>query len=265
MTLILLSVLNRNPFRRLPLDALAPLLECPALWSPAAAAAAAAAAVPANGNDPAGGGGAGGAPVLPRDVRDVIEGTIRDYLLVDASLDIADGTWWMQQRFQPPWWEHPPPVERVEAGTAAGPAAVPEAGGDGAGAGNGPVAVAEVAPPPGVGPSVPPPVDAMPPIPESVPSDELVDSAAPAAGSGDSLVQVSFSGLPGIDGGRFGFMADLARMDEGVVVLGTRLGEGGCAVVYRLVMRDAGHQRAVDEYTGDAGLVVKMVSQVRNV
>lgn len=62
--------------------------------------------------------------------------------------------------------------------------------------------------------------------------------------------------------GRFGFVSGLASLDERRVTLGRRLGQGGCAVVYKLEVVGADRRRAVAEYTGVAELVVKMVPQV---
>ncbi|CAM9904612.1 unnamed protein product [Pylaiella littoralis] len=111
VTVILLSVLHRDPNRRASLGVVTELLECPLLWSPA---------VPDHNGD--GRRGRGGVarngedvycPPLPREVRDTIDGAIRDGLLVDPGLDTASGVWWKAPRFESPWWEHPPPVERI--------------------------------------------------------------------------------------------------------------------------------------------------------
>lgn len=66
-------------------------------------------------NGPAGSdSGTGDAYALPQDVRNFIEGTIRDGLLASSSLDDDDsGVWWKALQFESPWWEHPPPVEGV--------------------------------------------------------------------------------------------------------------------------------------------------------
>lgn len=118
VTLVLLSLLNKNPHRRLDLSTLVGLLECPFLWSAAASDGDVVSGV--------GGGGSGGdstgaewrrdayaASLLPPDVRGVIENTIRDDLLVNPALDTASGAWWEASQFDSPWWEHPPRVEPV--------------------------------------------------------------------------------------------------------------------------------------------------------
>lgn len=66
----------------------------------------------------------------------------------------------------------------------------------------------------------------------------------------------------GGDGGRFGFIPELASAGGRLSAFGRRLGQGGCAVVARLEMLDAEHHIRVDEYTGGAGLVVKIVPMV---
>eukprot|EP00903_Cladosiphon_okamuranus_P006595 g6442.t1 len=83
---------------------------------------------------------------------------------------------------------------------------------------------------------------------------QAVAGSAGARGSGD---QNPSSALSGLEGGGFGFMADL--MDQGKVERGEWLGQGGCAVVHRMRINGTELQRQVDEYTGGAGLVVKMV------
>lgn len=67
-------------------------------------------------NDPAGGGDPGDACTLPPAVRGLVEGTIRDFLLLDPTLD--DGAWWKAPQFESPWWEHPPLVESIEVASA---------------------------------------------------------------------------------------------------------------------------------------------------
>lgn len=112
MTLTLLSLLNKNPHRRASLDTVAELLECPLLWSPTAAVG-----VPPQGrdndNDKGGDDNSCRHPRLPQDVRDTIDGTIRDGLLVDPALDTPSGVWWEAPEFECPWWDNPPPVERL--------------------------------------------------------------------------------------------------------------------------------------------------------
>jgi len=111
VTLVLLSLLNKNPHRRVGLATAASLLECPVLWSAAASDGGF-----ASGGDSTGAewrGGAYTAPHLPPDVRGIIEHTIRDYLLVNPALDTASGAWWEAPQFDSPWWEYPPTVEPI--------------------------------------------------------------------------------------------------------------------------------------------------------
>lgn len=65
-----------------------------------------------------------------------------------------------------------------------------------------------------------------------------------------------------IDSGRFGFTGDLANLDQRVVTFGRRLGEGGCAIVYKLEVRGEDRRKAVADYTGEVDLVVKVVPEV---
>lgn len=65
-----------------------------------------------------------------------------------------------------------------------------------------------------------------------------------------------------LEGGRFGFMRGLADENAGTGVTGKFLGRGSSSVVYELLMVDADQQAAVNDYTGGAGLVVKMLAQV---
>ena len=115
--LVFLSLLNKNPHRRLGLDTVACLLDCAVLWSPA---------TPAGDHNGGGAGGGGGGPpgletsneayaptALPPDVRAVIDNDIRDGLLVNPVLDADNGAWWEVPQFDTPWWEHPTAVGPV--------------------------------------------------------------------------------------------------------------------------------------------------------
>ncbi|CAM9242028.1 unnamed protein product [Scytosiphon promiscuus] len=112
VTLTLLSLLNKNPHRRASLDTVATLLECPFLWSPVTAAGAQASGR-ADDYDNGDGDGHYSRPHLPQDVQETIDGTIAGGLLVDPALNTPSGVWWEAPEFQFPWWDYPPPVERI--------------------------------------------------------------------------------------------------------------------------------------------------------
>lgn len=68
-------------------------------------------------NDRAGAGGGGDAYALPQlqgyGYRSIIETIIRNGLLANPLLDADGGAWWTAPQFEPPWWDHPPPVEGI--------------------------------------------------------------------------------------------------------------------------------------------------------
>ena len=59
------------------------------------------------------------------------------------------------------------------------------------------------------------------------------------------------------------FLADAARLDQGIVTLGRILGSGGVADVFALTLVRQDHRRVVQARTGGRGLAVKMLQQVR--
>ncbi|CAM9846514.1 unnamed protein product [Ectocarpus sp. 6 AP-2014] len=106
-----LSLLNANPLRRPSLDTVSRLLACPLLWSPLVQrgdeGGARISARNSDGNDFS-------RPHLPQDVREMIDTTIRDYLLADPALNTARGVWWEAPEFLSPWWKRPPIIMCIE-------------------------------------------------------------------------------------------------------------------------------------------------------
>ena len=106
------------------------------------------------------------------------------------------------------------------------------------------------------------------------PSGAYDGSAASPPWSGGSSTGMASSGVderspysepsasPSVDGGCYGAIASIAQMDPAIVQVGTLLGQGGFAAVYRVVVADRDLREAVHDYTGGEGLVVKMAPEV---
>ena len=106
------------------------------------------------------------------------------------------------------------------------------------------------------------------------PSGAYDGSAASPLWSGGSSTGMASSGVderspysepsasPSVDGGCYGAIASIAQMDPAIVQVGTLLGQGGFAAVYRVVVVDRDLREAVHDYTGGEGLVVKMAPEV---
>ncbi|CAB1099936.1 unnamed protein product [Ectocarpus sp. CCAP 1310/34] len=107
VTQALLSILNANPLRRPSLDTVSRLLECPLLWSPLVQRGGEDGARNRDGNHVF-------RPRLPQDVREMIDTTIRDGLLVDPALNTPRGVWWEAPEFLSPWWKRPPIIMCIE-------------------------------------------------------------------------------------------------------------------------------------------------------
>ncbi|CAM9879753.1 unnamed protein product [Ectocarpus fasciculatus] len=107
VTLTFLSMLSKNPLRRPSLDTVSRLLECPLLWSPVVQHGDEDGETNSDGNDVF-------RPRLPQDVREAIDTTIRDGLLVDPALDTPRGVWWEAPEFLSPWWKRPPIIMCIE-------------------------------------------------------------------------------------------------------------------------------------------------------
>lgn len=83
-----MSLLNKNPTRRIDLGVLSQLLQCAVLWSEADTLCDAA---------------------LPDDVLHIVD-DIRSLIFTPTE----EGEWWTEPWFDVPWWENPPPAAVVE-------------------------------------------------------------------------------------------------------------------------------------------------------
>lgn len=120
-------------------------------------------------------------------------------------------------------------------------------------------------PPPGFGPSPPLREQQDVGLADVIFSSDFAPCPPRSFGVIDHDPNVSGGGwveLDDIDHGRFGFIGGLASLDQRFVKLGRRLGQGGCAVVYKLEVEGVDRKNTIAEYTGGADLVVKVVPEV---